>query len=300
MTDLTPSIRIRRVPASAGLRWIRLALRAFGRQPGGFLGMFGLYMLCLLLLTIPLTLLVPLAEAIHLGPSVVGSLTLVAMPLLSLAFMLSTEAVTNDLRIRPALLFAPLRAPGAMRRSLLAIGLAYFGVFLLAWVGGNGIDGGESVKWFVANTMVQPDGTKLPATPTPLSDTGRAVMLLKMAIVALGSIPLWHAPALVLWGRYGAAKAMFASVVAMWRTRAALAVFGIAWFALSLTVVVGLALLSLVLGKSVVFLLIAVMLSWAFSALFYVTLWFGFIDTFEFASTPPARETPTDDAPPAA
>ena len=299
MTDPTPTIRIRQVPAQAGLRWIRLALRAFGRQPGGFMGMFGLYMLCLLLLTIPLTLLVPVAEAIHLSPSVVGSLTLVAMPLLSLAFMLSTEAVTNDLRIRPALMFAPLRASAAARRALLAIGLAYFGVFLLAWAGGNGIDGGESVRWFVANTMVQPDGTKLPATPTPLSDTGRAVMLLKMAIVALGSIPLWHAPALVLWGRYGAAKAMFASVVAMWRTRAALAVFGLAWFGLSLVAVVALALLSLVLGESVVFLLVAVMLSWAFSALFYVTLWFGFVDTFEFATTAVAA-TPIEDAPPAA
>jgi hypothetical protein len=299
MTDPTPSIHIRSVPASAGLRWIRLALRAFGRQPGGFMGMFGLYMLCLLLLTIPLTLLVPLAQAIHLEPGVVGSLTLVAMPLLSLAFMLSTEAVTNDLRIRPALLFVPLRASAATQRSLLAIGLAYFGLFLLAWVGGNGIDGGESVRWFIANTTVQPDGAKLPATPTPLSDTGRGVMLLKMAIVAIGSVPLWHAPALVLWGRYGAAKAMFASVVAMWRTRAALAVFGLAWFALSLALMVALAMLSLVLGESIVFLLIAVMLSWALSALFYVTLWFGFVDTFDIRSPVAFRTVIATDEPPA-
>ena len=106
MTGPTPSIRIRSVPALAGLHWIRLALRAFGRQPAGFMGMFGLYMLCLLLLAIPLSLLAPLAEAIHLDAGVVSTLTLVAMPLLSLAFMLSTEAVTNDVRIGPALLFA--------------------------------------------------------------------------------------------------------------------------------------------------------------------------------------------------
>jgi hypothetical protein len=300
MTGPTPTIRIRSVPALAGLRWIRLALRAFVRQPGGFMGMFGLYMLCLLLLTIPLSVLVPLAEAIHLDPAVVGSLTLVAMPLLSLAFMLSTEAVTNDLRISPALMFAPLQASPQARRSLLAVGLVYFGVFLLAWFGGNGLDSGESVKWFLANAVAQPDAAKAPATAVPLSDAGRGVLLLKVAIVALGSIPLWHAPALVLWGRYGAAKAMFASVVAMWRTRAALAMFGLGWFALSMVVTGALAILALVLGESIVLLLVVAMLYWALSALFYVTLWFGFNDTFEFATTAIARAAPADDAPPAA
>jgi hypothetical protein len=299
MTGPTPTIRIRSVPALAGLRWIRLALRAFGRQPGGFMGMFGLYMLCLLLLTIPLSLLVPLAETIHLDPAVVGTLTLVAMPLLSLAFMLSTEAVTNDVRISPALLFAPLRASAQARRSLLAIGFAYFGVFLLAWIAGNGLDGGESVKWFLANALAQPDAAKAPATPTPLSDAGRGVLLLKMAIVALGSIPLWHAPALVQWGRYGAAKAMFASIVAMWRTRAALAVFGLGWFALSMAVTAALAVLALVLGESIILLLVAAMLYWALSALFYVTLWFGFNDTFEFATAAPFRTVTASDDPPA-
>ena len=300
MTGPTPTIRIRKVPALAGLRWIRLALRAFGRQPGGFMGMFGLYMLFLLLLTIPLSVLAPLAETIHLDPVVIGSLTLVAMPLLSLAFMLCTEAVTNDLRISPSLLFAPLRASAQARRSLLAIGLVYFGVFLLAWFGGNGIDGGESVKWFLDNAVAQPNGAKAPTVPVPLTDAGRWVMLLKIAIVALGSVPLWHAPALVLWGRYGAAKAMFASVVAMWRSRAALAVFGLGWFALSMVVTGVLAVVALVLGESIVLLLIVAMLYWALSALFYVTLWFGFNDTFEFATTAAARAVPADDAPPAA
>jgi len=299
MTGPTPTIRIRSVPALAGLRWIRLALRAFRHQPGGFMGMFGLYMLCLLLLAIPLSLLAPLAEAIHLDAGVVSTLTLVAMPLLSLAFMLSTEAVTNDVRISPALLFAPLRASAQARRSLLAIGLVYFGVFLLAWFAGNALDGGESVKWFLSIAMPQPDGAKAPATPRPLSDAGRGVLLLKMAIVALGSLPLWHAPALVQWGRYGAAKAMFASVVAMWRTRAALAVFGLGWFALSMAVTAVLTVLALVLGESIILLLVAAMLYWALSALFYVTLWFGFNDTFEFGEPAPFRAVMAPDEPPA-
>lgn len=299
MTGSTPTIRIRSVPALAGLRWIRLALRAFGHQPGGFMGMFGLYMLCMMLLTIPLSLVASLAEAIHVDPVVVGTLSLVAMPLLSLAFMLSTEAVTNDLRISPALLFAPLRASPQARRSLLAIGLVYVGVFVLAWFGGNGLDGGESVKWFLENAVAQPNGAKAPVAPTPMTDAARGVLLIKIAIVALGSIPLWHAPALVQWGRYGAAKAMFASVVAMWRTRAALAVFGLGWFVLSMAVTALIAVLALVLGESIVLVLIVAMLYWALSALFYVTLWFGFNDTFEIRSPVAFRTVMATEEPPA-
>ena len=127
-----------------------------------------------------------------------------------------------------------------------------------------------------------------------MSDTGQLVMLLKMAVVAIGTIPLWHAPALIHWGRYGAAKAMFASVVALWRTRAALFMFGVGWFALSFALTAVLALLELLLGNSVLLLAVAVLMSWMVSALFYVTLWFGFVDTFEITSDANLR-TPTAD-----
>jgi hypothetical protein len=294
-----PSVRIRSIPASAGLRWIRLALRAFVRQPGGFMGMFGLFLLAMLLLSIPLALLVPLAQAIHLDTFVVSMLGLVLMPLLSLSFMLATEAVTGDLRIRPGLFFAPLRASAPQRRALVEVGLAYVAMSLAAWYVGNGLDGGETARWFTDRMMMPPEGAAAPQALVPLSDSARLVVFLKVAVVALGSIPLWHAPALIHWGRYGAAKAMFASVVAMWRTRAALAVFALGWFALSFALTCALALLELLLGNSVVLLAVAVMLSWAISALFYVTLWFGFVDTFEITSTTAFRTVMANGEPPA-
>ena len=296
MTAPTPDpiVRIRHIPALAGLRWIRLALRAFARQPGGFMGMFAMFLLAMLLSSIPLALLVPLAEAIHLSPVVATMLSLVLMPLLSLSFMLSTEAVTNDVRIRPGLFFAPLREPAPTRRSLAEVGLIYVALFVAAWFVGNGIDGGETARWFTDRMMMPPAGTTAPPVLAPLSDTARLVMSIKMLVVALGTIPLWHAPALILWGRYGVAKAMFASVVALWRTRAALLVFGLGWFALSFVVTLVLTVLELMLGASVLVLAIAVMLSWALSALFYVTLWFGFVDTFEITSIAAIRTVPAD------
>jgi hypothetical protein len=49
----------------------------------------------------------------------------------------------------------------------------------------------------------------------------------------------------------------------------------------------------------VVLLAVALMLSWAVSALFYVTLWFGFVDTFEITSTTAFRTVMANGEPPA-
>jgi hypothetical protein len=284
-----PIVRIRRLPAQAGLRWIRQGLRAFVRQPAGFMGLFAMFLLAMLLFSLPVAFLMPLAEAIHLDPVVVSLLSLVLMPLLSLAFMLGTEAVTNDLRVRPALFFLPLRGCAGARRSLLGIGLLYVALFALAWFIGNGIDDGETMRWFSSRFMMPSEGAVAPALPPPLGPGAQIVMFLKMATIAIGSIPLWHAPALVHWARQGVAKAMFASVIGLWRTKAALAVFMLGWLALMFAVTSALAVLELLLGGSTLFLVIGVISSWAMSAVFYVTLWFGFVDTFEIAAPPALR-----------
>lgn len=300
MNAPTPSVRIRAIPARAGLNWIRHALRAFGRQPAGFMGMFGLFFLVMLVFSLPVALLMPLADALHISQLVVAMLSLVLLPLLSLSFMLSTEAVTNDLRIRPSLFIAPLRASAQARRSLAALGLAYFGLYVIAWYLGNGLDNGETLKWFTDRMVAPPPGATAPPAPLPLSDAAHLVMALKMTLVALGTIPLWHAPALVHWGRYGAAKAMFASVVALWRTRAALLVFGLGWIALSLVVTIALGLLELVLGGGALMVFVGALVMWMFSALFYVTLWFGFVDTFDIRPPTEFRTVMAEGEPPAA
>ncbi len=299
--DSRASIAIRTVPALEGLRWIRLGFRAFGRQPGGFMGMFGMFLLAMLVFSLPLALLMPLGDALHLSPVFVDLLGVVLMPLLTLGFMLGTEAVMNDLRIRPTLFFAPLRASASARRALLELGLVYVGVLCVAYFIGNGIDDGEARNWFGARLMVPPDAASAAASasasasasapssglaalanaPAPLSDAGLFVFILKLAVVALGSIPLWHAPALVHWGRQGAAKAMFGSVVALWRTKAAFAVFLAGWFGVVLVFSFALTALDMLLDGSILLLGLAMVASWAISAIFYVTLWFGFVDTFE-------------------
>jgi len=75
--------------------------------------------------------------------------------------------------------------------------------------------------------------------------------------------------------------------------------FGLGFFALWIAATVVTAVLALVLGESIVLLLIVAMLYWALSALFYVTLWFGFNDTFEIRSPVAFRTVMATEEPPA-
>jgi hypothetical protein len=278
-------IRVRDVPAHAGLAWIRSGFRAFGRQPGGFMGLFALFMLLMLVASVPLAVLVPVAEAVGLGAGAVQFVGIALLPLLSLAFMVGTEAAMNDLRVTPAMLFVPLNRDAPGRGALLAIGVAYALLFVVAAFAGDWIDGGE-LRRLLAHPPLINTPADLEAVPA-LARSSMIVLQIKVAVVALGSIPLWHAPALARWGRQPALRAMFGSVVALWRTRAAFAVFLVGWSFVWITGSLALGLVGAILGGGWLALLVILSGLWALTAVFYVTLWFGFVDTFEIR-TPPA------------
>ncbi|MGN6529255.1 MAG: BPSS1780 family membrane protein [Burkholderiaceae bacterium] len=286
-TTARVSVRIREVPAAAGLRWIRLGWRAFARQPAGFLGMFALFLLLGFLWSLPLgVVLVPLGNALGLGTAPAEFLSFLPMPLLTLGFMAATEAVTNDLRIRPAMMFEALRGPRARPRSLLAVGVGYVVLAALAWFVGDSLDHGEAAAW-LAQPIAQPAQAGDAAAIKPLSDSAQLALLLKAAIVALGSVPLWHAPALVAWARQGAAKAMFASVLGLWRSRGALALHLLGWLAIVLVFSMACGVLMAVLQGSILVIAIMFVGGWVMTAWFYATLWFGFQDTFDIVDLGP-------------
>jgi hypothetical protein len=267
MTDTRPpvKIRLRTLPAAAGLLWIRRGFRTFFRRPGGFMGLFGVVLLGLLLLVAT--------------PPAVQIVALVLMPLLSLGFMLATQDVLNDLPVRPSAFWKPMAAGADARRALLYIGMAYVVVFLLIFFFGDSIDGGEAKKWMETMFTPRADGTM--PEPLPISGLATAVLMLKTFGLAIVSIPLWHAPALVYWGRHHAAQAMFSSVVSLWRTRAAFAAYLLGWFGIGLLFTLAIFVVGAVFGNLQVAVAVMTPVSWALSAVFYVTIWFGFVDTFE-------------------
>ena len=260
-------IRLRSPSAVAGLLWIRRGFRTFWRRPLGFFGLYLFVVACLVV-----AMLSPFALLI----------VIVLLPMLSLGFMLATEDVLNDLPLRPSVFWAPLVMTRQARRALLAIGLVYVAASIAIALLADSIDGGEARRWAEKLMTPRTDG-QMPEVP-PLSALGSAVLLFKSFGVALVSIPLWHAPALVHWGRQGVAQAMFSSVVAIWRTRAAFAMFVLGWVTVALGFAMLIVVLAATLGAAAVSLAAFTCLV-ALTATFYVSIWFGFVDTFEI--TPP-------------
>jgi hypothetical protein len=260
------AIRIRPVSPLAGLSWVRRGARMFARRPGGFLGLFGLAMLAMVLL-------------VALVPSVLLPFALAIAPLVSLGFMVATESVHNDLPIRPGVFVEPLASGPKERSALAQVGLAYvvaaFAVLMIVqW-----IDGGELLRWFAAMRTTVPDSST--PVPNPISERGATALVVGTGLVALVSIPLWYAPALVHWGRQRAPQAMFSSIVALWRTRGAFVVYLLGWWLLSAVVSFVGTLLAAVIGNPQFEAILMFMVEWVLTAVFYVTLWYGFEDTFE-------------------
>ena len=260
-------IRLRSPSAVAGLLWIRRGFRTFWRRPLGFFGLYLFVVACLVV-----AMLSPFALLI----------VIVLLPMLSLGFMLATEDVLNDLPLRPSVFWAPLVMTRQARRALRAIGLVYVATSIAIALLADSIDGGEARRWAEKLMTPRTDG-QMPEVP-PLSALGSAVLLFKSFGVALVSIPLWHAPALVHWGRQGVAQAMFSSIVAIWRTRAAFAMFVLGWVTVALGFAMLIVVLAATLGAAAVSLAAFTCLV-ALTATFYVSIWFGFVDTFEI--TPP-------------
>jgi len=260
------TIRLREVPPLAGLAWIRAGFRLFGRRPGGFL----LLSACAYLAMLGVLLAVP---------PLLQPLSLLLIPLGSLGFMVASEAVLNDLPARPGAFLTALRAGSTQRWALLQIGSLYVLTAIGTYVVGNWIDDGEAFRWMAAVTTPGPGGT--PAPPPPLSAAGAVSLLLQTSWIVFVSVPLWHAPALVHWGRQRAPQAMFSSIVAVWRTRGAFIVYHLGWWVLSMLAMMAMSIVTAFVGSPVVAVKLLLAAMWPLSTIFYVSFWYGFADTFE-------------------
>jgi hypothetical protein len=271
-------VRLRSLPPAAGLFWIRRGLNAFMRRPLGFLGLFTVELICLVV-----AMLLPVALAM---------VATVLLPLIPLGFMLATEDVLDDEPLRASVFWTPLTMGPSARRALLTIGMVYVIGNLLVAVLGDQLDNGQA-RAFMEKLMTPRTDGKMPEMP-PLGAWGAAVLMLKMFGTAVVAIPLWHAPALVHWGRQGTAQAIFSSVVAVWRTRGALFVFALGWFAVLFGLTFAMSLVAVVIGAIPAAFVLAPPLMMMLTTVFYISIWFCFVDTFEITSTVAYRTVMAD------
>ena len=265
-------LRLHAVSPRRGAWWIRQAFAAWWKRPVAFVGLFMFFLFGVLML-----MMLPL-----IGPLLGLSL----LPMLTLGFMIATRSALQGGPVHAMQIFEGLRAVDATRRkaqlmlcALYALGSV--GVIELAgWV-----DGGTFEQLQIALATPKPTAAavnQLLADPRLLQG-----MLVRVGLATLLSIPFWHAPALVHWGGQGAWQALFSSTLALWRAKAAFSFYAIGWALLS----VGFGLLAmlavLLLGNRSWVSVLVMPAGMVISAVFYVSLWFSFDDSFGDDTPPP-------------
>ena len=270
------TLLLKSVPAARGARWIVDAWRLFARRPLAFTMMFAAFMFCALLTS--------------LLPFVGGVLQMMALPLLSLGFMVASQSALLDGPVHPMQFIEPLRADPVRRRALLRLclfyGLGAVAVLLLC----DALSDNAMGRLLALSAKGDAAQAEIDAV---LSEPGLgAVALLLVTLGTLLSVPFWHAPALVHWGGQSVGQALFSSALAVWRSKGAFLAYAAVWAGLVLAFAVLSSLLFGALGLRQLASLAAVPAGLMFSTVFYVSLLFTFNDSFGSSAEPVPLEPP--------
>jgi hypothetical protein len=274
-------MKLQLVPARRGAHWVRRGFDVFRRQPMGFAGLFATFLFAVFALT-----LLPF----------IGPLLLLAMlPLGSLGFMIATRSALDGRFPAPRAFIEPLRAPRPRLVAIVQLGIVYaaatWGVLWFSdWVDGGAFD---------ALVEAQAAGNASPEVMAArLADPRlEAGVLLRFGLLALLSVPFWHAPALVHWGAHSAGKALFFSTVACWRNKGAFIVYCLTWLGVFVLFALLANLAFAVFGRSQLVPFVALPASLIFSTVFYASLYFTFADCFGADPAPTVPDAAADDSP---
>ena len=265
------ALQLKTVSLAHGPRWVADGFRAFARKPLALGLLFLLFLAASALVAAVL-------------PLVGGLLQLMAMPLLSLGYMVATQSALLGGPVHPGQFVEPLRGEPARRRALLVLCASYgvlaFAILMLcAWVSDDALTRlqslaarGESTRAEVVALLEEPGVT-------------RAAWLLGVLGTAL-SVPYWFAPALVHWSGQGVGQALFSSTLALWRNKGAFTTFMATWVAVITVTSVLMSMLLAALGAAEAAGMLLMPLALLFSSVFYVSQLFAFNDNFGGANGP--------------
>ncbi len=262
------ALTIKQVPAAQGTRWVRDGFRTMFKRPLAFVGIYALVLIAgTLFWNIPV-----------IGPLIVAA----AMPLVSIGYMIATRSALQDGPVNPAHFMEPLSGSHPQRRrSMIALCAAYAVAGVAVYLISEWADGGSLGR---LQAMMQSPEVDMPAMEAEIDQSPVLLgMIVRLVLLALISVPFWHAPALVHWGNQGTAQALFSSTVAVWRNRGAFAVYGLAWSAAFMAFGVVMALGMVLLGGAGTQSIVGIIsgpVALFFSAAFYVSLLFTFNDSF--------------------
>ncbi|CCD29417.1 putative transmembrane protein [Candidatus Glomeribacter gigasporarum BEG34] len=203
---------LNKVSASTGALWFRRGITLFFKSPLVFLALNLAYLL--------ITMATALIPVVHVFAS------FLILPFFSVLFMTASRAACSGQPVSLHLLGAIFQSNGrrAPLYPLAMLGLCNFAVNVLVLITSALLDGGKLMQ--IALLGQSPE---MALSDGALSARVSAALLFVMASYMPLTILFWFAPALSIWHRTPAPKALFFSWMAFWRNWSAFIVLLILW-----------------------------------------------------------------------
>jgi hypothetical protein len=215
------------VPAKTGYVWFRQGIWLFRKNPLAFLTLFFAYLLVMTLMS--------------LIPLIGGVLPLLLIPGVAVGFMAACRDTIAGKPVFPTILVDGFRSYGAtVAKRLLLLGALYIVAMAVVLTGSALADGGVLLHLMLSGESMQPEA--IANSNIPLA------VLTALAFYVPVAMLFWFSPVLSAWHDVPPLKAMFFSVISCWRNRGAFIVYGALWFAVAITVSLGLSALLQALG----------------------------------------------------
>ena len=246
------------VPARTGIKWVKLGIQTFFKQPLALAGLFFMFMAIMSIAT--------------LIPFIGGALALAFLPAATLGLMAATKEATKGIFPMPSILVTAFRAGRAQLRSMLVLGALYAAGFLLVMGISALFDGGQFARMYLLGDRVSGDMI--------LSSDFQTAMWVAMSLYLPLSLLFWHAPALVHWHGVPPLKSLFFSIVACFRNFGAFTVFGLVWAAVFMATGLVFTLLATVLGSPELVSVAMMPVALLMASMFFTSIYFTFQDSF--------------------
>ena len=253
------------VPARTGLRWVKLGIVTFVKQPLAMAGLFFMFMALLSVAT--------------LVPFIGAALALALLPAATLGLMAATQEATKGKFPMPSILISAFRAGRQRLRAMLVLGALYAAGFLALMGVSALVDGGQFARLYLVGGKITEE--------LVLQDGFQAAMWVAMGLYLPLSLLFWHAPALVHWHGMAPSKSLFFSFMACYKNFAAFTMYGLAWagvFAISAILV---SLIATLLGNPMMATVAMFPVALVIVAMFFTSIYFTFQDCFD--ASPPGE-----------
>ena len=261
------------VPARTGLTWVKLGFKTFLQQPLAMSGLFFMFMALLSVAT--------------LVPFIGAALALALLPAATLGLMAATQEAAKGKFPMPLILISAFRAGKQQLQSMMVLGALYALGFLALMGISSLVDGGDFAKLYLMGGKITEEMV--------MKGSFQAAMWVTLALYLPLSLLFWHAPALVHWHGVSPIKSLFFSLMACYKNRGALTVYGLVWMGIFMGSIIVTTLIASILGNPAFAGLAMFPIALIMMAMFFTSIYFTFRDSFvvtpldaENPETPPA------------